>query len=260
MSLTREQIEELRRQHINRSHWMLREEINALCDLALSALPQEAGGEPQTLSEFVHASDDVRARIGEEVIDRAIDAQKKAVPQEAGGVHSVEDGFGAMWTCELGLSERDCCLQVVRPGKADCERCHSSGREFAGQTKAVPQDEPAGLHTSAPIVTGEVRTPAGTAPGSVTEEMLKAAVESYWAEAGTLDTIKAIYLAMRPLEQPQWVSVPVEPTAEMIQAMEDRQIEGATYIAETSIQYALWKEVYKAMLAAAPVRAGEEGK
>lgn len=49
-----------------------------------------------------------------------------------------------------------------------------------------------------------------------------------------------------------WILVPREPTAEMIQAMEDRQIEGATYISENSIQYALWKEVYKAMLLAVP--------
>lgn len=49
---------------------------------------------------------------------------------------------------------------------------------------------------------------------------------------------------------PGMVLVPEEPTPEMIQAMEDRQTEGATYIAENSIQYALWKEVWKAALAA----------
>jgi hypothetical protein len=38
----------------------------------------------------------------------------------------------------------------------------------------------------------------------------------------------------------------------MIQAMEDRQIEGATYIDENSIQYHLWIEVWKAALKAAP--------
>jgi hypothetical protein len=49
-----------------------------------------------------------------------------------------------------------------------------------------------------------------------------------------------------------WRLVPKIPTAEMIQAMEDRQIEGASYIAENSIQYALWVEVWKAALIAAP--------
>jgi hypothetical protein len=49
----------------------------------------------------------------------------------------------------------------------------------------------------------------------------------------------------------EMVMVPREPTAEMIQAMEDRQIEGASYIAENSVQYALWKEVWKAALSAA---------
>jgi len=49
-----------------------------------------------------------------------------------------------------------------------------------------------------------------------------------------------------------WVSVPVEPTAEMIQAMNDRMHEGADYIAENSIEYALFAAVYKAMIAAAP--------
>ena len=52
--------------------------------------------------------------------------------------------------------------------------------------------------------------------------------------------------------------VPEIPTPEMIQAMEDRMIEGATYIAENSVQYALWKEVYRAMLDAAPRYKGKE--
>jgi hypothetical protein len=49
-----------------------------------------------------------------------------------------------------------------------------------------------------------------------------------------------------------WRLVPEEMTPEMVQAAEDRQIEGADYIAENSIQFALWREVYKAILAAAP--------
>lgn len=49
-----------------------------------------------------------------------------------------------------------------------------------------------------------------------------------------------------------WRLVPEEMTAEMVQAAEDRQIEGAGYIAENSIQFALWKEVWKAILTAAP--------
>ena len=57
----------------------------------------------------------------------------------------------------------------------------------------------------------------------------------------------------------QWILVPRDPTPEMIQAMEDRQIEGASYLAETSIQYALWKEVYAAMLKAVPMH-GKESK
>jgi hypothetical protein len=54
----------------------------------------------------------------------------------------------------------------------------------------------------------------------------------------------------------KWVRVPREPTSEMIQAMEDRHVEGASYIAENSIQYALWCEVYRAMLAAVPKEGG----
>ena len=49
-----------------------------------------------------------------------------------------------------------------------------------------------------------------------------------------------------------WIVVPSEATAEMIQAAEDRQVEGASYIAETSIQFALWREVWRAMIAASP--------
>jgi hypothetical protein len=50
----------------------------------------------------------------------------------------------------------------------------------------------------------------------------------------------------------EWVTVPRDPTPEMIQAMEDRMVEGADYIAENSIVYHLWIEVYRAMLRAAP--------
>jgi hypothetical protein len=46
--------------------------------------------------------------------------------------------------------------------------------------------------------------------------------------------------------------VPRDPTPEMIQAMENSMVEGATPLAESSIVYALWQEVYKAMLRAAP--------
>lgn len=66
----------------------------------------------------------------------------------------------------------------------------------------------------------------------------------------------------RRAAQAGWVAVPREPTPEMIQAMEDRQVEGAGYIAENSIQYALWKEVWKAALSAlppAPAKEGEKG-
>ena len=56
----------------------------------------------------------------------------------------------------------------------------------------------------------------------------------------------------RALDQGQWISVPRDPTSEMIQAMEDRMVEGASYIDENSIQYHLWIEVYRAMLRAAP--------
>jgi hypothetical protein len=48
----------------------------------------------------------------------------------------------------------------------------------------------------------------------------------------------------------EMVSVPREATAEMVQAMEDRQIEGASYLNENSIQFALWKEVWKAAIVA----------
>ena len=48
------------------------------------------------------------------------------------------------------------------------------------------------------------------------------------------------------------VMVPRKPTSEMIQAMENRMVEGAGYIDRNSIQYALWVEVYRAMLDAAP--------
>ena len=54
------------------------------------------------------------------------------------------------------------------------------------------------------------------------------------------------------LDKSAFVLVPRDPTPEMIQAMEDRMVEGASYIAENSIVYHLWIEVYRAMLRAAP--------
>ena len=51
-----------------------------------------------------------------------------------------------------------------------------------------------------------------------------------------------------------WQLVPREATAEMVQAAEDRQVEGASYIAQNSIQFALWREVWRAMLDAAPTQ------
>lgn len=49
-----------------------------------------------------------------------------------------------------------------------------------------------------------------------------------------------------------WVSVPREPTREMIQAMENRMVEGSKFLDSRSIVYQLWIEVYRAMLRAAP--------
>ena len=54
-----------------------------------------------------------------------------------------------------------------------------------------------------------------------------------------------------PAAAPDVVQVPREPTEEMIQAWHDRMIEGASYVSRNSIEYALYVECYKAMLAAA---------
>jgi len=64
-------------------------------------------------------------------------------------------------------------------------------------------------------------------------------------------------MALRSLDA-EGVRVPREPIPEMIQAWHDRMIEGATYIDRRSIEYALYVECYKAMLAAAP-EGKEEG-
>jgi hypothetical protein len=63
-------------------------------------------------------------------------------------------------------------------------------------------------------------------------------------------------IALRAAEAGEFVLVPREATADMVQAMEDRHVEGATYIAENSIQFALWKEVWKAAILAAPLAPG----
>jgi hypothetical protein len=57
-----------------------------------------------------------------------------------------------------------------------------------------------------------------------------------------------------------WKLVPTEATAEMVQAAEDRHVEGASYIAEGSIQFALWREVWRAMLAASPRATEDKGE
>lgn len=56
------------------------------------------------------------------------------------------------------------------------------------------------------------------------------------------------------------VVVPREPTPEMIQAWHDRHIEGADYIDQHSIEYALYVECYHAMLSAAPSAAQAKGE
>ena len=49
-----------------------------------------------------------------------------------------------------------------------------------------------------------------------------------------------------------WQLVPKEATPEMVQAAEDRQVESAQCVYEGTIQFDLWRDVWKAMLAAAP--------
>lgn len=51
----------------------------------------------------------------------------------AAPIYSVGDGFGAIWDCELGLTEGECGLEVVRPGKAYCPYCDEYGR--SGKSK-----------------------------------------------------------------------------------------------------------------------------
>lgn len=90
-------------------------------------------------------------------------------------------------------------------------------------------------------------------------------INSGWLQTGQhLPTcpiaIAAKIRALRAQPSGDWVWVPREATAEMVQAMEDRQIEGASYIAENSIQFALWKEVWKAAITAALSAAKERGR
>ena len=37
--------------------------------------------------------------------------------------HEVDDGFGNVWECEKGYTAAVCKLEVVRPGKVQCELC-----------------------------------------------------------------------------------------------------------------------------------------
>ena len=46
---------------------------------------------------------------------------------------SVEDGYGNGWECTKGKPEGQCGLEVVRPGKVQCDKCDSrSGDEEKG--------------------------------------------------------------------------------------------------------------------------------
>lgn len=54
-------------------------------------------------------------------------------------VHTVDDGFGSRWDCTIGLSADECGLEVVRPGKAQCEKCDSRSLE-EGETMTRPND------------------------------------------------------------------------------------------------------------------------
>lgn len=39
--------------------------------------------------------------------------------------HSEEDGFGNGWECARGLPTGKCGMQIVRPGKVQCDICDS---------------------------------------------------------------------------------------------------------------------------------------
>lgn len=86
----------------------------------------------------------------------------------------------------------------------------------------------------------------GHAPGANTTDPQKA------ANAFHLAALRAVYEAGCRAQRD------MEPTPEMIQAAEDRFVEGSEYIAENSIQFALWLETLKAVNRAAPLVSAQE--
>jgi len=176
-----------------------------------------------------------RARLTVEQVEEWLDGMLRSIPGETQDLAEVErlrDFFGAL--CDHAL--------------CDLRREGAVKRDLAANI----------MHTGHTIESLNAAPDGGLSGEQI--ERIKAAAASYELEHGNVGPLRNWWsdvqtlcdMALRSLERPACRVVPEEPTPEMIQAMEDRQIEGATYIAEDSIQYALWKEVYKAMLAAAP--------
>ena len=66
--------------------------------------------------------------------DRAVKAERElrlASPAEREGLHTVSDGFGSTWRCVKDRPQGKCGLQVVRPGKAQCDECDGPPSECA---------------------------------------------------------------------------------------------------------------------------------
>lgn len=52
--------------------------------------------------------------------------------------YSVEDGFGSSWFCPKALPVHLCGLEVVRPGKAQCEKCRAEDERAALERTTKP--------------------------------------------------------------------------------------------------------------------------
>ena len=153
-------------------------------------------------STMYQSLDDKERAECDELIRRG-QSRLRAARQDAGAQepYTNSDGFGSMWICNEGLPEGECQMQIVRPGKMQCDRCDYPAPDGLSRERIEGMREDllsvmASLAVAAPLVG---KTPAEA-------EIVR--VE------GPKDINALCDMALRSLSQPAErvsVNVPMEP-------------------------------------------------
>lgn len=169
--LTREQIEECRR-------WLTDSKMtnfdqrfnlrwNILCDMALRSPDLDAGAVNEVEVINPHVMDLVRAHgstmTNSEIVQKFLPLQRLSACDLDAVIEAT------IQACANWVETREL---LTMGGQREAREMDEIRDYFVfgirhldrSKINAAPKDEPAGLHTSAPIISGEVRTPSGAAP------------------------------------------------------------------------------------------------